>query len=246
MIRDIGTMDTPPRGTPIYPDTEITPVATPAGLLPKAEPQVPRALHDIYTLGKWFAKPRDWPVGDLAYYFRPGPQNYLSLAGGMEFNNLFMVPFRHVVASGRAHLHEFHGIVGRLGACFKFPDNARYFSKNFDAWHDVVLKSFFVEMLKTSNPTAGETLTRLWKHNMNNFTKATSQLRSISTLPQADDYTRAAALRVYGYTAPFFAQCHNTYRQGAMDHLDFFQTHQNPIVATAAIFSMHALNGIVR
>jgi len=246
MTRNIGNMDTPPYGTSIYPDTEVTPVETPSRLFRKVEPQVAEVMDDIYVLGQWFAKPRRWPRGVLTYYFRPGKQNYLRIAGGIDLNNRFMLPFRQVVAGRRVHLHEFHGIVGRLGACFKFPDNARSFSKNFDAWHDIVLKSFFLEMLKTSNPTAGETLAKLWKYNMDNFTKATSVLRSISTLPQTDEYTRAAALRVYGYTASFFAQCHDTYRLGAMDHLEYFQAHKSPLVATAAALSFRTLNGIVR
>lgn len=244
MTRDIGRMDTPPYGTSIYPNIEVTPVETPSRLFRQVEPQVAKTLDDIYVLGKWFARPRNWSRRVSTYYFCTGQENYLRIAGGIDLNNRFMVPFRQVAAGRRVHLHDFHSIIGRLGACFRFPDNARSFSKNFDAWHDVTLKSFFLEMLRTSHPTAGETLVKLWKYNMDNFTKAISILRNISTSSQADDYSRSAALRVFGYTAPFFSQCHDTYRHDALDHLSYLRTHDHPLIASSAMISLRALGGI--
>ena len=247
MTRNIETMATPPYGTPIHPNKDDTPAAGSEVNLYLPDVDVPKSAEDVFVLGHYFARPRGFTYRYLAEHFHLSSQKHNEIIGGSALNGLFLIDFRTVTNRG-VFLHDYHSIVGHLGASFHFldnrPDLARKF--NFGTWHDLIFKSFFLDMLKASHPTAGETLSQFWVRDANLFEKATNQLRIISTYPTTDEHSRAAALRVFGYTAPFFAQCHNTYRQGAMDHLELFQTHQNPLVATAATLSLRMMNGVVR
>lgn len=253
MTRDIGNMPTPPTGVPLHPREEDTRVRDRAGHLHRrAEDasgqraaQDTHAFHDLYVLGRWFAKPRGMAYALLAKFFHPESFKYAAVKGGIDLHNRFLVPFRSVAGAG-ACLHEFHSVAGHLGTSFEFPDNAPHLTKSFGIWHDLILKSFFLEMLSSSYPTAGETLARLWMYNMNYFGKADSQLRALSAYPQTNNHSRAAALRVYGYTTPFFARCHPLITSNTMKYIASFQTHQSPLVATAAMLSLRTLSGIVR
>lgn len=254
MTRDIGNMDTPPYGTPIQ-EIEIrgriTPVELPA-TRPRQKTPASREdiVEDIYVLGRWFARPRVWPTRSSLYYFRLNTQNYVKVAGGIDLNKRFVEPLRELAYAG-AHLHDFLAIVGRLGTSFHFSDTPCNFSKDYDAWHDLILKAFFIDILRTSYPVAGEVLAQFWTRDLDGFARTFSHLRRISTNSHCDNYSRAAALRVFGYAEPFFKRCSKTprydeYRQAALEHFDFFQTYRDPLIATAAAFSSRALLRIGR
>lgn len=249
MTRDIGKMDTPPYGTPIQPMAdEDTPVEIPAQELRRATSENINVAEDIIVLGRLFAKPRTWlkPPDD---YFHHEKQTYLGIAGGAELNNLFVEPYREVTTA-RTQLHEFHSIVGRLGACYDGSVRAHFFSIDPNKWHNVLLKSFFLDMFQLSNRTAGETLARIWSYMPKTFLAASSHLRTISARAGANNHSKAAALRVFGHAAPFFAKHQDADREkdrlDTDEHLEFFQRHQNPLVSSAATFSIRALSGVIR
>jgi len=247
MTRNIGTMKTPPYGVPMHPSEDNTPAVGEEVNLYLPDKSVPKSAEDIFVLGHYFAKPLGYTQKHLAYHFHMRSWKYGEIPGGAALNDLFLLDLRSVAYQG-IFLHDFHSVVGHLGSNFHTLIRHPRLAKNFPfgTWHDIMLKAFFLEMLSGSYPTAGEALSKLWLYKTKYFGKAFSQLRTISTHPDTDEYSRAAALRVFGYTAPFFALANPLVKQGVVKHIAYFRGHNSPLVASAAMMSLNALPRIGR
>jgi hypothetical protein len=206
---------------------EDNPVDPDRDLLP---PNVPSEFVDLYVLGEEFSKPSALTSQEMDKYFdrksyaRPklwtGKQEYARAKKLMWLKvlKLFKDSMRDMVVDNDAAarysmfwdssifaVEQLHPGMGHLLGFLKMMDYKIAFrDRSIRKLQDSVLATFMIPQLSNVHRTAGEALVALWKLDKDGHRKTHTKLSNLVAFHDTSVYTRAGALRVYGYAKDYY------------------------------------------